>query len=176
MKIRKIITMGLAAIMAVSAMSISAMAEENVTQDENIDFYNTVQIVTYNTETGEFDSAYEPVLDVMPMTFPDYTFHFAQYVGTAGRFLKNIDDNEDEGYTITDDDTMVVRLDNKPSKQLTMYLCRYNGTVWGDSINITTSYVKIIGLSSYFSQYGNLKIKMATSSGTEYVSGSVSEN
>ena len=48
MNLRKIVTMGMATLMAVSAMSLSAFAAE----DENINFYNSVQVLTFNSETG----------------------------------------------------------------------------------------------------------------------------
>ena len=66
MNLRKIVTMGMATLMAVSAMSLSAFAAE----DENINFYNSVQVLTFNSETGSFDSSYEPASQIAPMTLP----------------------------------------------------------------------------------------------------------
>ena len=81
MKLRKIVTMGMATLMAVSAMSLSAFAAE----DENINFYNSVQVLTFNSETGSFDSSYEPASQIAPMTLPNYTFTFNQTITTTGR-------------------------------------------------------------------------------------------
>ena len=111
MNLRKIVTMGMATLMAVSAMSLSAFAAE----DENINFYNSVQVLTFNSETGSFDSSYEPASQIAPMTLPNYTFTFNQTITTSGSYLKNLDTGDDS-YLITDDDTIILRLDKKPAK------------------------------------------------------------
>lgn len=175
MKLRKILLMGIAAVMAVSAMSISAFA---ATDNEEVDFYNTVQVLEFNNETGSFDSSYEPASNIMPFTFENYTFHFDQNIYPSGTFLRNVDLNNDDTYTITDDDTLVLRLDQKPSQKIRMDLCLPSDNLpWGKGFNLTTSttVVKLNGLKKYYSSYGSTKIKMTPATKTEHVSGSVSE-
>ena len=49
MKLKRIVTMGITALMAASAMSVSAFAAE----DENINFYNSVQDVYKRQELAD---------------------------------------------------------------------------------------------------------------------------
>lgn len=168
--------MSLAAIMAVSAMSISAFAA-NIKNVDDVDFYNTVQILTFNPETQDFDSRYEPASDVSLMTLPNYTFTFNQTINTTGSFLKNLEDGE-ESYLITDDDTMVLRLNQKPSVRLKLQVCKNDGTAYGPYREISTSMtvVEMSGLSDYYNLIGSCKVQLKTTTGSTIVSGSLSEN
>lgn len=74
MKLRKIVTMGMATLMAVSAMSLSAFAADK--ELDEVDFYKDMQVLTYNPETNNFDSSYEPISEVSTTSLPNYSFVF----------------------------------------------------------------------------------------------------
>ncbi len=175
MKLKKIIPIGLAAIMAVSAMSISTFAA-NIKNVDDVDFYNTVQILTFNPETQDFDIRYEPASEASLMTLPNYTFTFNQTINTTGSFLTNLKDGS-ESYLITDDDTMVLRLNQKPSVRLKLQVCKNDGTKLGPyrEISTSTTVVEMDGLSEYYNLLGSCKVHLQATSGSTNVSGSLSE-
>ena len=173
MKLKRIVTMGITALMAASAMSVSAFAAE----DENINFYNSVQVLTFNSETGSFDSSYEPASQIAPMTLPNYTFTFNQTITTSGSYLKNLDTGDDS-YLITDDDTIILRLDKKPAKTLRLQVCKRDGSILGPTGDIKTSQTvfKMSGLNKYYNSIGTCKIHLKTLSGSATISGTLRED
>ena len=163
----------MAAMMMTAGMTGSAFAAE----DENINFYNSVQVLTFNSETGSFDSSYEPASQIAPMTLPNYTFTFNQTITTSGSYLKNLDTGDDS-YLITDDDTIILRLDKKPAKTLRLQVCKRDGSILGPTGDIKTSQTvfKMSGLNKYYNSIGTCKIHLKTLSGSATISGTLSED
>ena len=182
---KKLLTMVMAAVMAISAMGMTAFAAKN---EEEVDFYNDVQVVTYDSETQEFHSEYLPreevFPDAMPAMLPGYTFSFNQRITSGGTFLKNLDENINPYvFMLEDDDTMELNLDDDPKERLIFETYTSSGELkHGPRVLVTTQTTVIKGLRDYFNNgisemYGTAgKCRISLSTTTEastYVSGSV---
>ena len=163
MKLKRIVTMGMATLMAVSAMSLSAFAADK--ELDEVDFYKDMQVLTYNPETNNFDSSYEPISEVSTTSLPNYSFVFDQYVASTATYLRNLETKYGEDayvYPIQDDDTMYITLNEKPQHRLNVELCLPNGTVNGPTGQISTLKTKLVlsGLYPYYNNIGGVKLKV----------------
>ncbi|MFR3617426.1 hypothetical protein, partial [Hominilimicola sp.] len=84
----------------------------------------------------------------------------------------------DDSYLITDDDTIILRLDKKPAKTLRLQVCKRDGSILGPTGDIKTSQTvfKMSGLNKYYNSIGTCKIHLKTLSGSATISGTLSED
>lgn len=179
LKFKKTVSIGIAMLMSASAMCTTGFAQE--ANEDTWDFYNTKQILTFNPETQEFDSEFVERTSVLPFTLPGYTFTFNQAINSKGSsFLYNTSDKTGypECYQITDDDTICIRLNEKPEERIAVQICETDGTPYGPAGTIKTSQVEIEldDLYAYYGSIGTLKIRMTSASSVIRISGTVSEN
>lgn len=177
---KKIISLILAIAMT---MSMGALCfAENVQEDE---FYTQAQILTYNPETNDFDVSYMPVSELdssVARTPKNFKFTFNQTINssTTGNFLMNTttyDGNPDTAYLLEDDDTICIRLDKKPSGTLYFQSYHYlDGYKLGPTGTIKNQVTVISGFSKAFNLLGVCKLQLRTSSGSQTISGTVTEN
>ena len=154
-KFKKIIAMGCAAVMALSVMSISAMAKEVVTYD------NGVTMTIYETKE-EFDRALPRTVDMTFSTTLTTTLQYLRSQQTSSYIM-----------SLTGDETeLVVVFDDAPSDML--YTTLYDVTSGSYLINDNGPYYH-----SYAVTYSSLpkthkfKLGYRTTVGTSAVSGTV---
>ncbi|MCI8520215.1 MAG: hypothetical protein HFE51_02940 [Clostridia bacterium] len=154
---KRVITMGIAAVIAVSAMSISAFAAETIYVG------NDVTMTTYSE--NEFERP-------LPMTV-DMTF--STTLTTTMQYLKSAETGS-QILTLSDDETeLVVAFSKSPSS--TMYTTLYDVTdgkylmnnVGPHSLDRIVSFTRLSKNHKY-------KIGFKTSIGSERVSGSITSN
>lgn len=162
--------------LAMSLLSISGM---NVFAEDEIDFYTSKQIVVIDTDTGEVESTFVDASPIETYVLPGYLFEFDQTIySTRYTYLRNLNDEyTPEYYQITDDDTMVIELDDDPNQSLYIQICKYNGNPFSEPVTIRSyqTEIRFSGLNQSFANDGSLKVQMRSSSTNINVSGKIYE-
>lgn len=154
-KFKKIIAMGCAVVMAMTTMSIPAMAKEVIEYD------NGVVMTIYETE--------EELDKVMPRTVD---MRFSTTLTTSLQYLRSLSTSS-YIMTLSDDETeLVVTYDNVPSSQF--YVTLYDVTTGTTLINDRgpNYHHRAVSFSGLPKKH-KFKLGLRTQAGTEAVSGSV---
>lgn len=154
MKLRKIITMGIAAIMAVSAMSVTALAEEVVELDNGA-------IITIYQE-GEYNG---PIPRTADMTF-------SQTITSKLTYLSDVDTGSSI-LSLSDDETEMVLKFNE-ALSFDIYMTIYDVTLSSYTLNNNGPYEtpRVITISNVPSGH-KYKMGITVSSGSKKIQGTV---